>query len=179
MKNTDICDRWGSYYLYVVFKWDTLPSMPMSSRLDVSGPQFLWACCLLIQFQLKPRKSRTIFFPTVSFKVCCKYTLQMKKKRNTQNIWNILFYTRWDCSMCTVSKVLVLQITSFKLWRNCIVQKEVDAVHLSRSRVYVTWRCLQNIFQFCEGHPVCKQGKGSDIWRLLPSRQVEEVCMEK
>ena len=49
-----------------------LPSMPMSSRLDVSCPQLLLACCLLIQFQLKPRKSTTIFFPTVSFKVCCR-----------------------------------------------------------------------------------------------------------
>ena len=56
-----------------------LPSMPMSSRLDVSCPQFLLACCLLIQFQLKPRKSTTIFFPTVSFRVCCKYTLKKCK----------------------------------------------------------------------------------------------------
>lgn len=53
--------------------------MPMSSRFDVSCPQFLLVCCLLIQFQLNPRKSTTIFRPTVSFRVCCKYTLKIKQ----------------------------------------------------------------------------------------------------
>lgn len=61
---------------------DRLPSMPMSSRLDVSCPQFLWACCLLIQFQLKPRKSTTIFFPTVSFRVCWRYTLENVQEKS-------------------------------------------------------------------------------------------------
>lgn len=65
---------------------EPLPSMPMSSRLDVSCPQFLLACCLLIQFQLKPRKSTTIFFPTVSFRVCCRYTLEMHEERDMQNV---------------------------------------------------------------------------------------------
>lgn len=70
----------------------TLPSMPMSRRLDVSCPQFLLACCLLIQFQLKPRKSTTIFFPTVSFKVCCRYTLEIHEERNIQSAWAALFH---------------------------------------------------------------------------------------
>lgn len=70
----------------------TLPSMPMSRRLDVSCPQFLLACCLLIQFQLKPRKSTTIFFPTVSFKVCCRYTLEIHEERNIQSAWAAFFH---------------------------------------------------------------------------------------
>lgn len=73
--------------------WDILPSMPMSRRLDVSCPQFLCACCLLIQFQLKPRKSRTIFLPTVSFRVCCRYTLTMHGKRDT-----VLYQESWKKS---------------------------------------------------------------------------------
>lgn len=82
-------------YQTTVLKPDPLPSMPMSSRLDVSCPQFLWACCLLIQFQLKPRKSRTIFLPTVSFRVCCKYTLWIQKKiRCSKNMKGLVPY--WE-----------------------------------------------------------------------------------
>lgn len=83
----------------------TLPSMPMSSRLDVNCPQFLWACCLLIQFQLNPRKSRTILFPTVSFKVCCRYTLEMGKK-NASYIWGgVVYRTDHSCTITTEQSI--------------------------------------------------------------------------
>lgn len=62
------------------FLKDFLPSMPMSSRLDVSCPQPRFPCCLLIQFQLKPKKSMTIFLPTVSLSVCCRYNLCFQRK---------------------------------------------------------------------------------------------------
>lgn len=54
--------------------------MPMSNRLEVSCPQPRFPCCLLIQFQLKPKKSMTIFLPTVSLSVCCRYNLHSPRK---------------------------------------------------------------------------------------------------
>lgn len=63
-----------------------LPSMPIKSKLEVSWPQPRFPCCLLIQFQLKPRKSTTIFLPTVSFRVCCRYSLYFPRGRQESNV---------------------------------------------------------------------------------------------
>lgn len=96
MKSEEPCDRtlYSGNHETAFLMPEPLPSMPMSSRLDVSCPQFLLACCLLIQFQLKPRKSTTIFFPTVSFRVCCKYTLEMHEKRDVKMLCASLFYVK-------------------------------------------------------------------------------------
>lgn len=101
----------------------TLPSMPMSRRLDVSCPQFLWACCLLIQFQLNPRKSRTILFPTVSFNVCCRYTLEMHNRKKVCIIYDMVFYTGPTTGM------LAYDICWFP----------------RKLHIYMTWKDLDNV----------------------------------
>lgn len=60
--------------------------MPIRSKLEVSWPQPRFPCCLLIQFQLKPRKSTTIFLPTVSFRVCCRYSLYFPRDKQKSSI---------------------------------------------------------------------------------------------
>lgn len=60
--------------------------MPIRSKLEVNWPQPRFPCCLLIQFQLKPRKSTTIFLPTVSFRVCCRYSLYIPRDKQKSSI---------------------------------------------------------------------------------------------
>lgn len=124
--------------LYYRICESALPSMPMSNRLDVSCPQFLWACCLLIQFQLKPRKSRTIFFPTVSFKVCCRYTLEMHERRDKMH--ETLCSTLWDLKQDT------MQIHFWKCYKMCLKDMSLftctsmDYVSLEAWRTTWHWR---------------------------------------
>jgi len=97
--------------------------MPISSRLDVSCPQFLLACCLLIQFQLKPRKSTTIFFPTVSFRVCCRYTLEMHEKRDVYA--TLLHSLRPEASVI----LLLMCLQGFKLLQRVLLLQRTPPLH--------------------------------------------------